>query len=40
MLRKLEIIDLHTDKMQEILDDISNKYGDGIIIPASLKNSN
>lgn len=29
--------DLHADKMQEILDDISNKYGDGIIIPASLK---
>lgn len=32
--------DLHADKMQEILDDISNKYGDGIIIPASLKNNN
>lgn len=29
--------DLHNDKIQEILDDISNKYGDGIIIPASLK---
>ena len=32
--------DLHADKMQEILDDISNKYGDGVIIPASLKNNN
>lgn len=32
--------DLHADRMQEILDDISNKYGDGVIIPASLKNNN
>lgn len=29
--------DLHSDKIQEVLDDISNKYGDGIIIPASFK---
>ena len=25
------------DKIQEVLDNISNKYGDNIIIPASLK---
>ena len=31
--------DLHKDKMQEVLDGISDKYGDGIIIPASLKNN-
>ena len=29
--------DLHNDKIQEVMDDISEKYGDGIIIPASLK---
>lgn len=31
--------DLHNDKIQKILDDISNKYGDGVIIPASLKDN-
>lgn len=31
--------DLHNDKIQEVLDNISNKYGDGIIIPASLKDN-
>lgn len=29
--------DLSHNKIQEILDDISEKYGDGIIIPAALK---
>ena len=29
--------DVHNDKIQEIMDSISDKYGDGIIIPASLK---
>lgn len=29
--------DLHNDKIQEVMDNISSKYGDGIIIPASLK---
>ena len=29
--------DLSQDKIQEILDDISEKYGDGVIIPAVLK---
>lgn len=29
--------DLHNDKIQEVMDNISEKYGDGIIIPASLK---
>lgn len=29
--------DLHTDKIQSILDDITDKFGDGIIMPASLK---
>lgn len=29
--------DLHNDKIQEVMDDISEKYGDGVIIPASLK---
>ena len=39
-INNAHIKDLHADKMQEILDDISNKYGDGVIIPASLKNNN
>ncbi len=30
--------DYHSDKIQEVMDHISDKYGDGIIIPASLKN--
>lgn len=29
--------DLNQEKIQEVMDDISLKYGDGIIIPASLK---
>lgn len=29
--------DLHNDKIQEIMDTISEKYGDGVIIPAILK---
>lgn len=29
--------DIHNDKIQEVIDDISEKYGDGVIIPASLK---
>ncbi len=29
--------DENNDKIQEVLDNISDKYGDGIIIPASLK---
>ena len=30
--------DLNNNKIQEVMDNISEKYGDGIIIPASLKN--
>jgi len=29
--------DLSNNKIQEVMDDISEKYGDGVIIPASLK---
>lgn len=29
--------DISNDKIQEVMDDISDKYGSGIIIPASLK---
>ena len=29
--------DFHNDKIQEVMDHISEKYGDGVIIPASLK---
>lgn len=29
--------DFYNDKIQEVMDDISEKYGDGVIIPASLK---
>ena len=29
--------DLNNDKIQKVMDNISEKYGDGIIIPASLK---
>lgn len=29
--------DLHNDKIQSVLDDITDKFGEGIIIPASLK---
>lgn len=29
--------DFHSDKIQEVMDSISDKYGDGVIIPASLK---
>lgn len=29
--------DLHNDKIQEVMDSISEKYGDGVIIPAILK---
>ncbi len=29
--------DIHNDKMQEVLDNITDKFGDGIIMPASLK---
>lgn len=31
------IKDTNNDKIQEVMDNISDKYGDGIIIPASLK---
>lgn len=31
--------DINSDKIQEVMDDISEKYGDGIIIPASMKQS-
>jgi len=29
--------DIHSDKIQEVLDEITDKFGEGIIIPASLK---
>lgn len=29
--------DLHSDQIQEVLDRITEKYGDGVILPASLK---
>lgn len=29
--------DLHNDRIQEVMDNISEKYGDGVIIPAILK---
>ncbi|MDD6223571.1 MAG: DNA polymerase IV [bacterium] len=29
--------DFHNDKIQEVLDDITDKFGEGVIIPASLK---
>ncbi len=32
--------DYQNDKIQEVMDNISKKYGDGIIIPASLKQNN
>ena len=29
--------DMCSDKIQEVMDDITEKYGEGVIIPASLK---
>ena len=29
--------DIHNDKIQSVLDDITDKFGEGVIIPASLK---
>ena len=29
--------DINNDKIQEVLDDITDKFGEGVIIPASLK---
>ena len=29
--------DVHSNQIQEVLDHITDKYGDGVIIPASLK---
>ena len=29
--------DIHVDKIQEVIDNITDKFGEGVIIPASLK---